>query len=282
MKLTYVIYGGTIIGLIVIIGLFILLAPMQPETTLEFQVIDTMSKNWVWDLTAAFQDRYINSYYQSNTGPVVFRFTGLAPGDWTMELSAPSYEPVSIPVQIRKGVNKIENPIEMRGYEIPGMREIFVKTEWQDGELILNPRPIDGEGMGIGTHPCLNMWFGLRISVQTKDGIIIQEPVESGSARGEELFRGKCEWEWESDPTIFYRYIVRLPYTKIKQHNAPYRVFDYLIVFNDPRKMDNETLDREMEKTFSLADETELTLFLESFGDSITYFITASWNQPAI
>ena len=282
MKLTYVIYGAGLVGLIVIIGLVIIFSAMKTETTLEFQVIDSTSKGWVWDMTATFQDRYINSYYQSNTGPVVLSFTDLEAGDWTLELNAPHYEPVSIPVQIKNGLNKIGTPIEMIGYEIPGLSEIFVFTEWKDNELILNPRPIDSEGKGIGTHPCLNMWFGLRISVQIKNGIIVREPVEKGSERGEELFRGQCEWEWDSDPTTFYRYLVKVPYNKIKQHNAPYRVFDYIIVFNDPRKMDKETLDGEMEKVFQMKDETELTLFLDSFDDSITYFISTSWNQPAI
>ena len=194
MKTKFIVYGAVILSITIIIGLVILFTTIKFDTTLEFQVIDAVSKNWVWDLTVTFQDRYIRGYYQSNKDPKIFTFTDITPGDWTLELEAPHYEPITVPVHINSEKNRIKEPVEMVGYEIPGLSEIFVFKEWKDGELILNPRPIDAQGLGIGTHPCLDMWFGLRISVQVKGGIFVQEPVEKGSERGEELFRGKCEW----------------------------------------------------------------------------------------
>ncbi|MBN2535015.1 MAG: carboxypeptidase regulatory-like domain-containing protein [Spirochaetales bacterium] len=280
MKGKFVIFGAGIAAFIGII-LVILCTQGTSGTSLEFRVIDVVSKNWVWDFTAKLQDRFIKGYYQSNTGPVVYRFTGLKPGNWTLELDAPGYVPVEFPVQIKDGKNNIESPIEMTGYEIPGLVEIFVFKEWIGNELILNPRPIDAEGLGIGTHPCLDMWFGLKISVQVKNGILIKEPTEKGSERGEELFKGKCEWEWDPDPDTYYRYLVKVPFEKVKKHNAPYHVYDYVIVFPDSRKISRNELESKMEKALSLPGEAELRIFLDSLQDKITYFISTDWNQPA-
>ncbi|MBN2440333.1 MAG: hypothetical protein JXJ04_03280 [Spirochaetales bacterium] len=281
MKATYVLYGAVVLTFTIIITLVILFSIPKGDTTLEFQVIDTVSKSWVWDFTATLDDRYIKGYYQSNKAPIIFQFTGLTPGQETLEIEAPHYESVSLSVQLKNGKNKIELPIEMTGYEIPGLKDVYVYKEWRNGDLFLNPRPIDAEGQGIETHPCIEMWFGLRISVQIKNGIIIQEPVEKGSQRGEELFRGQCEWEWDPDPDSFYHYFVKVPVNSIKKHNAPYRVYDYLVIFIDPRKITKEVLDSKIEKVFLISNETELKLFLDSFGDKITYFISTSWNQPA-
>lgn len=281
MKIKIIIYGAVITALIIIMIMVSLFTRAASENSLEFQVIDIVSKNWVWDFTAKLQDRFIQGYYQSNRGPIVYQFTGLKPGDWTMELDAPFYEPVKVPVQIKEGKNEIKVPIEMTGYEIPGLTEVFVYKEWVGNELILNPRPINAEGLGIGTHPCLDMWFGLRISVQVKEGIIVKEPTEKGSERGEELFKGKCDWEWDPDPDTYYRYLVRVPFEKVKNHNAPYHVYDYIIVFPDPGKISDDELENEMERAFSLPDEAEVTFFLDSLKDKMTYFISTDWNQPA-
>ena len=76
----------------------ILGALLTRDTVLELRVRDAVSHRWVWDLTLRLQDRELRSFYQSDTALRTFRFTHLRPGPATLQLSAPDYQALSVPV----------------------------------------------------------------------------------------------------------------------------------------------------------------------------------------
>jgi hypothetical protein len=270
------------ISVVVIIAILVFIFTTRFDTTLEFKISDKVSKAWVWNAEIKLENRFMKSYYQSDRGLIAYTFTHLKPGSSNIEIQAPSYENTTIPVKIGWGKNTIKTPIELTGYEIPGIAEVFVYKDRESDKLLLNPRAIDKDGKGIGRHPCLDMWFGIKISVQVKNGVMVREPVETGSERGEELFRGKLDWEWDSNPDTYYRYISSLDKSRVKKNNAPYNVYDYIVAFRDPRKISKQEMDEKLDKTIQMNDPVQVKQLLDGFGDKIIYFLISDWNQPAL
>jgi len=269
-------------GVLVIIAAIVFFLTLKLDTYLQIMVVDSVSKAWVWNADITIDGKYTRAFYQSDSGTRTYTFTNLAPGTYDLTIKAASYTPKTIPVKIQSGKNVIAAPIELTGYEIPGIKEMFVYKDRDADNLLLSPRPLDKDGKGIGTHPCLNMWFGLRISVQMKNGVFVKEPNEIGSDRGEELFSGKLEWKWDPYPDEYYRYKITLPKVKVKKHNAPYNVYDYVIVLPDPRKIAKAELDSQMDQAIGSGQLFEIKKVLDGLGDKVTYYISSDWNQPAL
>ena len=96
------------------------------DTTYEFVVRDAVSGNWVWDATFRLQGRVIRSHFQSDRGPRPQVFTRLQPGPAELEISAPSYVAQTIPVTLKRGANRLAEPVELVGSEIPDLAEWIV------------------------------------------------------------------------------------------------------------------------------------------------------------
>jgi len=248
------------------------------DTTLQFSFQDSVSGQWVWDSTARLQDRLIRAFYQSDRGPVPFLFSHLKPGPSTLEISAPGYISVSIPVKLRRGGNRLGKPIEMKSYEIPNLQRFYVFEQLDGGDLVCQIRPVGSDGHAVTNHPCLPLWVGCRVAVQLKDGRPATEPTETGNARGDELFRGNLSWEWDATPETRFRYQVRIPGSRIRTDPALYHVIDYLIVVPDPRSIDRPELEALMKNAPALPDIPALTAYLDRQGQKIRYFFDTSWN----
>jgi hypothetical protein len=126
----------------------------------------------------------------------------------------------------------------------------------------------------------MDIWVGARVSVQIKDGFFVTEPTMEGSDYGEELFMGKVQWEWDPSPNSSFHYRIRIPGEKIKEHSAPYRVIDYLVVIPDPRKMSKEELEKLMKEYEIIPDLQRFRTLLDSYAGRLSYFITRNWNVP--
>jgi hypothetical protein len=248
------------------------------DTTLQFSFEDSTSRQWVWDSRARLQDRFIRAFYQSDTGPVPFLFSHLKPGASTLEISAPGYLPVSIPVKLRRGGNRLEKPIEMKGYEIPNLQRFYMFERLDGGDLVSQIRPVGSDGHAVMNHPCLPIWVECRVAVQLTGGRPATEPTETGNARGNELFTGSVAWDWDPTPETPFRYSVRIPGSRIRADPALYRVIDYLIVVPDPRGMDTPELEALMRKAPGLPDIAALTAYLDRQGQKLRYFFDTSWN----
>jgi hypothetical protein len=279
MKTTRVLIPVVIVVALVAVSVGVYLAMNPVETTLEFQVRDAVSKDWVWDATLTLQGRVIRAYFQSDRGPTSFRFTHLKPGAATLEVSAPAYVSQSIPVTLKRGENSLPQPIDLVGYEIPNLQKWIVFEERQGNDVVQEIRPVSNDGPAVLNHPCLDLWIGARVSVQIKNGLPVQEETEEGSVRGEELYKGVLDWEFDPLPETTFRYSSRIPGSQIKANTDPLWVLDYLIVVPDPRKLSAAELDQIMEKAWELPPEKVETYLApyEKEGKLKPYVFT-SWN----
>jgi len=261
-----------------IVAFSVYLSRVNFYTTLEFQVRDAVSKNWIWNSTIKFQDREIRGFYQSDKGPVDYQFTHLKTGNWDLEISAPAYQTVTIPIAIKKGANRIDKPIELAGFEIPDLDHFIIFEEKINDDIVAEIRPVNSEGSAIINHPCIDIWIGCLISEQLMNGLYVQEPTEERSERGKKLFAGKIEWQWDPRPETIFRYSSIIPGSQISSHNAPYLVIDYLLILPDGRKMTKKEVEELMDHLPPLQDIKVLTTYLDKYNNKLFYDVYTSWN----
>jgi hypothetical protein len=272
------------VALAVLVGiaaLAVFLRVARFDTTLEFSYRDGVSGQWVWDSTARLQDRVIFSFFQADAGPVPFVFSHLTPGSATLDITAPGYVPVSMPVKLHRGANRLSRPIEMVGFEIPHLQRFYVFERLEGGDLVSQLRPAGTDGRAVVNHPCLPLWVAARVAVQTRHGTPATEEAEEGNARGAVLFSDHLDWKWDPAPETPFRYSIRIPGGRMKPDAALYRVVDYLIVMPDPRVVGREDLDRLMRNAPALPDFTAIAAYLDRDGKGIRYFFDTSWNVKA-
>jgi hypothetical protein len=250
-----------------------LLPGMRRETTLEFQVRDTVSGAWVWDMEARIQDRVINGFFQSDQGLKTYRFTGLEPGSATLAISAPSYIPVEIPVELGRGENTFASPISLLGYEIPGLSNFlaFERAHTTGWEISL--RPVSAENRAILFHPTLDIWVGVRITSWDSG---LAPTVENLDARPT-LYEGPLRWRWDSTPETQFRYLVDLPFSLLSPFDGPSISIEYLILVPDPRIGAGVDLGAIAVQLFDL-DREQINAFLDTPTEGFTAYTDVSWN----
>jgi len=247
------------------------------DTTLVFQVEDSVSGKWVWDATVRLQDRMLVSYYQSDAGPIPQKISHLKPGRWTAELSAPGYETVALPVTLRRGKNLLSEPVRMTGLEIPGLDSFSNFESFDRGDLVVQIRPLDAAGRAILNHPCIDLWIGCVVSEQV-DG--------PPRARGDVLFRGVLGWQWNALPESLFRYSARVPSSGIEDRPSSSRVIDYLVVVPKPDRLPREELSALMENvwknpilsTRASSLSSAISAALDAQKDKLRYFFSTSWD----
>ncbi len=279
MKTRTILIVALIVVVLAAVAAVVYVAGNPVETTLDFQVRDAVSKEWVWDSTIHLQNRLIRGYFQSDRGPITYTFTHLEPGEAELTVSAPAYVEQSIPVTLKKGRNALESPIDMVGYEIPGLDHFIIFEDYEGNDIVQEIRPVSKDGPAVLNHPCLDLWIGARMSVQIMNGIPVQEPTEEGSERGEQLFRGEIKWEWDAQPETTFRYSARIPGARIKANPAPLRVIDYLIIVPDPRRTSRQEIEEIMDKAYAL-DPVVIQDFLKPYEDQgkFSVYQFTSWN----
>jgi hypothetical protein len=261
----------------VALTVYLVMNPM--DTTLEFQVRDAVSRQWVYNASFRLQGRSIRSHFQSDQGPEAQRFTHLKPGQATLELSAPYYQAVSLPLTLKRGANRLEEPIDLVGLEIPELKSFIMFEDLAGSDIQVEIRPVSNAGPAVINHPCLDLWLGVRVTVQLKNGLPVQEETEEGSVRGEELFRGRIDWKFDPYPETVFRYNAVIPGAKLKPSKAPYRVADYLVVLPRPPAMPREELEAIMAKTWSLKPDA-VQEYLRPYEEQgkLRAIVFTSWN----
>ena len=282
MKTRRILIPVLVVVIIVAVAVVVYLTMNPVDTILEFQVRDAVSKDWVWDATFRLQDRAIRSHFQSDRGPVTQTFTHLEPGEATLEISAPSYVSQTISVPLKRGENRRET-IDLVGYEIPDLTKWIIFEDRVGNDIVQEIRPVSSEGPAVLNHPCLDLWIGARVSVQIYDGLPVQDETEEGSGRGEELYKGVLEWEWDALPETTFRYSSFIPGSQIKANSDPYWVIDYLIIVPDPRKISREEVEEIMKKTWDLPPEG-IEAYLEPYENEgkFTPYVFTSWNVEGV
>ena len=250
------------------------------DTTFVFQVQDSVSGKWVWDATVRLQDRTLVSYYQSDAGPVPQKISHLKPGRWTAEFSAPGYETVKLPVTLRRGRNRLINPVRMTGLEIPGLQAFRNFESFDRGDLLVQLRPVDAAGRAILNHPCIDLWIGC---------VVFEHVDGPHRARGDVLFRGVLGWQWNALPESLFRYSARIPSSRIEDRPSSSRVIDYLVVVPRPEGLSREELVRLMEAVWKIPVlssgasvlSPSLAAALDAQKDKLRYFFSTSWDVKA-
>jgi hypothetical protein len=265
-------------AVIAVIAVAVFLSHASFDNTVSFTVRDAVSKQWVWNATISMQDRLIKSYYQSDRGPITYTFTHLEKGESELSVSAPSYEDVTIPVEVGRGENTLEEPIELQGYEIPDLDHFIIFEEQAGNDIVLELHPVGTDGHAVVNHPCVNLWIGCMVSEQVKDGAYIQEPMKTGSERGKTLFQGKLDWEFDASPETVFRYTARIPGKAIQQSKAPYLAIDYIIIVPDSRKISYDEVDQLMSEAVQASKPQQILQKLEGEEDRFDYYFITNWN----
>jgi heme/copper-type cytochrome/quinol oxidase subunit 2 len=279
MKTRRILIPVLVILVIAAVAVVVYVSMNPVDTTLEFEVRDAVSKGWIWDATFSVENRVIRSHFQSDRGPLPQVFTHLEPGEATLEIKARSYVSQTLTVNLKRGENRLAEPIGLVGYEIPDLTKWIIFEDRVGNDLVQEIRPVSSEGPAVLNHPCLDLWIGARISVQVYNGLPAQEETEEGSERGEELYKGILDWEWDGVPETTFRYSSFIPGSQITANNDPYWVIDYLIVVPDPREITREELDQIMEKAWDLPP-TAIQTYLEPYAEEgkLTPYLFTSWN----
>jgi hypothetical protein len=251
---------------------------LNRDTSFSFSVCDTVSGRWVWKASMVLQGRVLDGYFQSTAGLRRYRFTHLTPGAAVLEISAPDYQAVRLPLTLHRGANVRPQPIAMTGLQIPGLSQFVVFERIEAGDIVAELRPVSATGAAIVNHPCLDLWVGARVSVQMRSGLPSQEAAQDGVSRGKVLFRGPVAWSWDSAPETVFRYSARIPAVAMAQDPSPIRVIDYLIVEPDPRSLDHKELAALMDHIYGLADPQAMTAALDREKGRLHYFTETSWN----
>lgn len=261
------------------VALAVYLAGGVLETTLRFRVVDAVSQDWVWNVTLKLQNRVMRTFYQADQGSAELEFTHLKPGRWELEIAAPSYEPQRVPVRLKRGRNVVAEPIRMKGLEIPSLSHFIVVDKRDQGRFVLEVRPVGMDEKAVLNHPCLDIWIGALISAQTRGGRFTDKAEDTGSERGEAIFAGKLEWEWDAAPETSFRYTVPVPADKLRRSAAPYWVIDTLIAIPKPGKITRAELDTIMSKVYQLGDFKAIAAYLDQYKDRFQYYLPpTSWN----
>jgi hypothetical protein len=251
------------------------------DTSLEFQVQDSVSNGWVWNAAMRLQDRVMRGYYQSDAGLKLYRFTHLKPGRSTLTVDAPGYETVSKSLVLTKGRNRFPGPIIMRGLQLPHLRSFAVFERLSGSDVAVQLRPIGEDGQALVNHPCLDIRIGCKVFVQLKNGVPIQQPVDSGSSKGRRLFQGIIPWRWDSSPEAVFRYSAVIPAEGISADDSDYRIIDYIVLIPDPLKITATELDGLTGSALKLDDDQQIIAFLDREKGRVKYFLERSFGVKA-
>ena len=247
-------------------------AVANSEAALRFAVRGAYCAEPVWNTSSVIQDRMARTYVETD-----ILITGLNPGDSFLTVSAPDYGSVTIPVTLKRGENRLSEPIAMMPSEIPGLdRFVVVERETAEG-LQIDLRPIDRAGKAIVRHPCVF----LRVLVQ----ILIPEAGASRAAQNssepafaEEVYRGPADVEWNDEPGATFRYSARIPAREISPHSSAVVTVQYLILMPDMEHFATDEIERIVHDVTEMEGHVEIARYLDSYGDALRHFSIRNEN----
>lgn len=252
----------------------VLLPRMRRATTLEFQVRDAVSRAWVWDFEARIQDRVINGFFQSDRDLKTYRFTDLQPGSAVLEISAPSYMPVEIPLELGRGVNTFDTPIAMSGYEIPDLETFLAFERVQGAGWEISLRPVSSENRAVLLHPALDIRVGARVTQWESD----LAPDVANLETGPTLYEGLLRWRWDSIPETQFRYLLDLPFSVLSRSDFSAVTIEYVILVPDPRSGTSGADLEVIAQALMKMERQEIDRFLDTPREGFSVYTDVSWN----
>ncbi len=265
--------AASICLILVIAGILISLAVQSNRTELAFQVKDSVSGGWVWDVEAVIQDKVINGFYQSDQGLVTYTFTDLTPGTTELTIDAPYYQPQTRQVTLKRGKNKLQEPIALMGIEIPDLANFLAFESPLTNGWEITIRPISREEKAILDHPALDIWVGIRVSTWSEGLTQTFSELKTRAV----VYNGPLAWLWDSFPETQFRYQGYLPYADLMGLPAQSYVMEYLVVVPDPLNITPEEFTA-ITSQIAVLPLDEIESYLEAFKGKISMFTDISWD----
>jgi len=173
---------------------------------LEGTLVDELSQGPVWHATLVVDGRSTVKFSSTE-----FSLSKIAPGDYTLKVSAPNYLDITKPITVRPGQNV--RHIAMKGSGIPNLKGILAFAEPLEKGLRVEIRLTDSDGVAITNHPAIEC----RLEVV----LCLREGVEPHFAKGMQLFEGPLDLFWDREDSLA-RYKGIIPWGKMKispKHN---------------------------------------------------------------
>ena len=170
-------------------------------------LVDELSQEPVWHATIVVDGRSTVKFSSTE-----FRFSKIAPGDYTLKVNAPNYLEISKPISVKSGQNIID--LVMKSSGIPNLKGILAFSEPFEKGLRVEIRLTDSDGVAITNHPAIEC----RLDV----ALYLREGVESHYAKGMQVFAGPLELFWDRKDSLA-RYKGIIPWDKMEfrpKHNA--------------------------------------------------------------
>ena len=267
------ILGATTIIVLLCIILIAGLSLIDKKASLLFQVKDSVSNSWVWDVHATVQDRELSGYFQSDNTLVDYQFTKLKPGDTELFISAPNYESISIPVALKRGVNRIEETISLKGLAIPNLGGFYVFEKEITNGWALTIRPVTENNRAISLHPAIDIWIGVKVAewdplLPKTIELLDKKPV---------LYSGNIPWEWDANPETQFRYTSFLPFDVLPTGTGPSYVIEYLILVPNLSVIDYEEF-HSLTQDIASMDVYSAAEYLDSLGTKVYSYADISWD----
>ena len=249
------------------------LATRRADTTLSFVLRDAVSGGWVYDATVTAGDKVIRSFFQSDRAPVERTFTGLRPGATELSVQAPGYWPVTIPVTLTRGANRLAEAIDLVGREIPDLTDIIVAVGQRGEQLVAEIRPVNSAGKAVLNHPALELWIAAMVSVQMDGAEPARSPARDGGSRGPVTFAGRVPWRWDATPETLFRYSAEIPGPAA----AGVRYFVVDMVTLVPRPAAGDEFGAEIAELWQRATPAEFVAALRR-DERFRVFVNTLWN----
>jgi len=267
------VWTATTIVVLLCIILIVVVIVKTSQAQLVFQVQDAVSQSWVWDMNASIQNKKIQGYFQSDNALIDYQFTGLKPGPTTLEISAPYYESVSIPLTLKRGENRISEPIALVGQEIPDLATFYAfERETPEGWSI-TVRPVTEGNYAVMLHPALDIWIGAKVSSWEPQLPQTLKQLEEQPI----LFRGELDWKWDAYPETQFRYIASLPLAKLEQSTATLFAIEYLILVPNPKKITNEEF-KAITEDIGMMSLDKIAEYVDTLQGKVHYYTDISWD----
>jgi hypothetical protein len=265
--------AAVICFILVFAGILISLAIQSNRTELAFQVKDSVSGGWVWDVEAVLQDKVINGFYQSDQGLITYTFTNLTPGTAQLTIDAPYYQPQTLDVSLKRGKNKLEEPIALVGLEIPDLANFLAFENPLVNGWEITIRPVSQDNKAILDHPALDIWVGVRVSTWSAELTQSFEVLQTRQV----VYNGPLAWLWDSFPETQFRYQGYLPYADLLPLPTQSYVMEYLVVVPDPLRITKEEF-ATITSQIEVLPLDDIESFLETFQGRISVFTDISWD----
>jgi hypothetical protein len=116
-----------------------------------------------------------------------FNLTEISPGAYTLKATAPGYDDFTLPVDVKRGQNRVD--IAMKGREVPDLSGIIIFTEPREKGLEIGIRFVDSQNLGILSYPTLPLTL--------EGALFVWKGTEENYEKGREVYRGPIEMFWD-------------------------------------------------------------------------------------